>query len=225
VHGVLLSYAGRLGQEARASQNPMTTIPLYLPRRTCVIGVGNILLGDDGFGPLTVEMFRCTYVCDSNVTILDLGTPGLDVAPYMYDANLLVLVDAVQAEKQPGTLCVYSESDLSLCQAQLRLSSHDPGIFESLVQLRLSGHAPSEVLIVGAVPECCTLGSGVSSSVLRASSVAIHIIAGLLSKRAVVCRQRPAPTAPNLWWLSPDRRTFVPEGEAIQGRTHFRGAR
>ena len=49
--------------------------------RVSVIGLGNILLGDDGFGPCAVEMFRCKYECGPDVEILDLGTPGVDLAP------------------------------------------------------------------------------------------------------------------------------------------------
>lgn len=177
--------------------------------RICVVGIGNVLLGDDGFGPLAVEMFRCGYECGPNVEILDLGTPGLDLAPYLYDTDLVVIVDAVHAEQKPGTLCVYCEADLLSRRAQLRLNAHDPGVQESLAQLRLAGHAPSELIIIGVVPESCTLGKGFSPSVLSTSSVAADNIARLLVERAIDCRRRDAPVQPNLWWLSGDRPEFV----------------
>ena len=72
-------------------------------RRARIIGLGNVLLGDDGFGPLAVELFRCQYECGSNVEVLDLGTPGLDLAPYLYGTDLVVIADAVHAEEKPGT--------------------------------------------------------------------------------------------------------------------------
>jgi hydrogenase maturation protease len=177
--------------------------------RISVIGIWNVLLGDDGFGPLTVEMFRCAYECDSNVEILDLGTPGLDLAPYLYDAGVVVIVDAVHAEEEPGTLCVYCETDLFSCRPQLRLTSHDPGVQQCLAQLRLAGHAPSELIIVGVVPESCGLGEGISPSVLRTSSVAADRIARFLVERAIDCRRRPTPVRPNLWWLSGNQPEFV----------------
>ncbi len=113
-------------------------------------------------------MFRSLYECDSNVEVLDLGTPGLDLAPYLYDADLVVIADAIhpREEERPGTLCVYGEDNLGLSHAQLRLTSHDPGVQESLAQLRLAGHAPSEVIVVGVVPESCGLGKVISFSVL-----------------------------------------------------------
>jgi hydrogenase maturation protease len=167
-----------------------------------VVGIGNVLLGDDGFGPFAVEMFRCLYECGSNVEILDLGTPGLDLAPYLYDTDVAVIADAVDEEMKPGTLCVYCEGNIQSSRAQLRLTSHDPGVWESLAQLRLAGHAPSEVIVVGAVPESCGLGKGISASVQNTCLAAVDTIARLLVERSVDCRRRCAPAERSLRWLS-----------------------
>ncbi len=179
------------------------------PQRICIIGLGNVLLGDDGFGPLAVEMFRCWYKCGSNVEILDLGTPGLDLAPYLYGADLVVIADAVQADEKPGTLRIYFEADILDRRGQLRVTAHDPGVQECMAQLRIAGHAPSELIIIGVVPDSCGLGPGFSSAVLRASSAAVDSIARLLAERAVDCRRRPRPAQPNLWWLPADRPEFI----------------
>jgi hydrogenase maturation protease len=156
------------------------------------------------FGPLAVEMFRSLYECDSNVEILDLGTPGLDLGPYLYDTDLVVIADAVhpREEETPGTLCVYCDDDLGLSQAQLRLTSHDPGVRESLAQLRLAGHAPSEVIVVGVVPESCAVGKGISLSVLNTCLLAVDSIARLLVERSIDCRRRRDPLQRSLWWFS-----------------------
>ena len=182
---------------------------LPTPKRVCVIGLGNVLMGDDGFGPLAVERFRCEYECGPNVEILDLGTPGLDLAPYLYGTDLVVIADSVQADEKPGTLSIYCEADLLAHRAQLRLTAHDPGLQESLAHLRLSGETPSELIIVGIVPESCDFGKGISSSVLSASSAAVDNIARLLVERGINCSHRHAPLPPNLWWLSENRSTFV----------------
>ena len=190
-----------------------TTLPT--PRRVCVIGLGNVLMGDDGFGPLAIEIFRCEYECGSHVEILDLGTPGLDLAPYLYGMDLVVIVDAVHAEEKPGTLSIYCEADLLAHRAQLRLTAHDPGLQESLAHLRLSGQTPSELIIVGVVPESCDFGKGISPSVLGACSLAVDNIARLLVERGINCSRRHAPLQPNLWWLPGARSRFVtPESDS-----------
>ena len=191
---------------------------LPTPKRVCVIGLGNVLMGDDGFGPLAIEMFRCKYECGSNVEILDLGTPGLDLAPYLYGTDLVVIADAVHAEEKPGTLSIYCEADLLAHRAQLRLTAHDPGLQESLAHLRLAGETPSELIIIGVIPEACDFGESISPSVLRASSAAVDNIARLLLERAIDCRRRHAPVQPNLWWLSGERSRFVTPRSDLQNR-------
>src|SRR5271165_4241603 len=169
--------------------------------RVSIIGLGNVLLGDDGFGPLAVEVFRCEYKCGPEVEVLDLGTPGLDLAPYLYGRELVVIVDAVTAAGQPGTVGTYRESDLLNSQAQLRLTDHDPGLQESLAQLRLAGRGPSEVVVVGVLPKSCAFGEGISSAVLSASSLAIDSIIRVLRQRGFDCRRRIQPVQPKLWWI------------------------
>jgi hydrogenase maturation protease len=171
------------------------------PKPISVVGIGNVLLGDDGFGPLTVELFRCRYECGSDVEVLDLGTPGLDLAPYLYGQDLVILVDAVHADEPPGTLCIFSEDDLLTHHALLRLSAHDPAVRESLAHLSMVGRAPSELILVGVVPEQCEFASGISASVMTTAPVAVDTIARLLGERGIECHPRDSDLQPNLWWL------------------------
>ena len=168
--------------------------------RICIIGLGNVLLGDDGFGPLVIERFRCEYNCDASVEVLDLGTPGLDLSPYLHGKQLVVIVDAVNSDEQPGTLRVYEETALLDRPAVLHLTAHDPGVGQCLAQLKLAGQAPSKVFILGVVPESLALGSGMSASVLAAVPLAVERIATLLREHGDACRQRVVQEHPNLWW-------------------------
>jgi len=161
-----------------------------------------VLLGDDGFGPLAVEMFRCEYECGSNVEILDLGTPGLDLAPYLYDLDFVIIADAVKADASPGTICVYSEDDVIAGRGQLRLTAHDPGLQECIAQLKIAGHAPAELFVVGVVAGSCSLGESFSAPVLAAVPAALEVIASLLLDRDIECTRRHTPEEPNLWWAS-----------------------
>jgi hydrogenase maturation protease len=169
--------------------------------RVAVIGIGNVLLGDDGFGALAVEMFRCAYQCGPNVEVADLGTPGLDLAPYLYDTDLALIADAVESKESAGSLCIYRETDLLSQRAQLRLTAHAPGVQESLAQLRMAGHAPSEVIVIGVVPGSCHLGERISRAVLDSAPIAADHIARLLVERGIDCHRRASPVEPTLWWL------------------------
>jgi len=169
--------------------------------RVAVIGIGNVFLGDDGFGPLAVETFRCRFECEPTVEIHDLGTPGLDLAPYLYGQDLVLLVDTVQAEGTPGTLSYYCEDDFVSRSARLRVTGHDPGLWEALAHLRLAGQSPSELIIIGVIPESCGFGEGVGAVLLDRASIAADNIANLLVQRGVSCRRRSIPIPQHLWWL------------------------
>jgi len=166
-----------------------------------VIGLGNVFLGDDGLGPLAVETFRCEYECGSEVEVVDLGTPGMDLAPYLYERSMVIVVDAVHSDAFQGALSVFCEDDFVSDRARLRISGHDPGLWDALTHLRLAGHAPSELIVVGVTPASCIFAEGISPIILRIASDASATIAGLLLDRNVACRLRTTCAKPNLWWL------------------------
>lgn len=180
--------------------------------RVAIIGLGNVLLGDDGFGSLTVEILKSEYECDPQVEISDLGTPGLDLAPYLYGKDLVLIVDTVNADGKPGTVRTYRAEDFLHSRAQLRLTDHDVGLAESLAQLRLADCAPSEVIVVGVIPESCEFGKGISPTVFAASSVAVAQVAELLRERGFACDKRSDPLKPKLWWFRERRDEVIEYG-------------
>jgi hydrogenase maturation protease len=174
-----------------------TSIP-----RVSILGLGNVLLGDDAFGPLTIEIFRSQFETGPEIEIMDLGTPGLDLAPYLYGRDLVILVDAVKAGGEPGTVRIYRESDLSECVARLRVTDHDPGLLESIAHLRFLGRAPLDLAIVGIIPESCLFGAGISSKIAAAVAMAIDQIVRILMEHGVYCKERSHPLQATLWWNS-----------------------
>jgi hydrogenase maturation protease len=70
--------------------------------RVAVLGMGNVLMGDDAAGPYVIETLHARYEFGPDVTVLDLGTPGLDLAPYIFGLETLILVDTVQTGGSPG---------------------------------------------------------------------------------------------------------------------------
>jgi hydrogenase maturation protease len=182
-------------------------------RTISVIGLGNIFLGDDGFGPLAVETFRCLYTFGPEVEVLDLGTPGLDLAPYLYGRKLVVIVDAVHSSTAPGTVSVYCEDDFLASRASLRITGHDPGLWDTLTHLRLAGCGPFELIVIGVAPESCTFGDGPSAAMLNLAAEAAASIAQVLTLHGVRCNHLNGSTRPNLWWLplNPMESLSVPE--------------
>jgi hydrogenase maturation protease len=166
-----------------------------------VIGLGNVFLGDDGFGPLAVETFRCRYTYGPEVEVLDLGTPGLDLAPYLYDRKLVVIVDAVHSDLPARSVWQFCEDDFASSRASIRITGHDPGLWETLTHLRLADCGPSELIVIGAEPESCAFGDGPSEAMLSVASEAAENIAQVLTQRGVLCLPRVVAPRRNLWWL------------------------
>ena len=167
-----------------------------------IIGLGNVFLGDDGFGPLAIESFGCAYSCTPNVEVLDLGTPGLDLAPYLYDKQLVIVVDTVHSDAEIGTLSMFCEEDFMTHKAKLRITDHDPGLWDSLAHLRLAGHAPFELIVLGINPESCEFAEGISKRIASTASKAAEMMAHALIEHGVKCTAREPATLPDLWWLS-----------------------
>ena len=72
----------------------------------------------------------------------DLGTPGLDLVPWVTDLEALILVDTVRSEAPPGTIRLYRRDDILKHPPQTRLSPHDPGLKEALLTAEFAGQAP-----------------------------------------------------------------------------------
>lgn len=165
-----------------------------------VLGLGNVLMGDDGAGPFILQVLSATYVCPEGASFTEVGTPGLDLIPYIDDADVLVVVDTVRASGPPGTVRVFGRDGLDASVDGARLNSHDPGLTEALATLRLSGRSPADVVLVGIIPERVTTGIGLSPAVRAAVPAAVETVARLLQERGARLTWREPQDTPDIWW-------------------------
>ena len=165
-----------------------------------VLGLGNVLMGDDALGPWVIESLQAGWEFPEGVSVLDVGTPGLDLTPFLADAETVILVDTVKADGPPGTICVYPREKLVSRPPQPRVSPHDPGLTEALLALDLAGAAPRDVILVGVVPKAVAQGVRLSPEVRAAVEKAAARVVELLSLMGLAARRRAEapPAAP--WW-------------------------
>jgi len=196
---MFLPHTGRNRKRDCTGKSPMKGTDTGGNCSTSVIGLGSVFLGDDGFGPLAVETFRCQFACGPEVEVLDLGTPGLDLAPYLYNRKLVVIVDAVHSNLPAGTVSISCEDDFTSNHAWIRITGHDPGLWDTLTHLSLADCGPSELIVIGADPESCAFGDGPSEAMLSLASEAAESIAHLLTQRGIPCVHRDVAPRRNLW--------------------------
>jgi hydrogenase maturation protease len=126
-----------------------------------ILGLGNVLCGDDGLGAAAVRKLREQYDFPEGVMVLDGGTLGLSLLPYIEDAERVILVDAIRAEGPAGSFVRLSGDDVGPAVAN-RLSVHQVGVVDLLDAARWTGHLPDELVLLGLVPQSLELSFSLS---------------------------------------------------------------
>ena len=170
--------------------------------RTAVLGLGNVLMGDDALGPTVIARLRAGYALPQDVEVEDLGTPGLDLHPHLSGRDALIIVDTVRADAPAGSLRCYRKDEILRHAPGPRIGPHDPGLKDALLWLQFSGQEPAEVLLVGVVPESCEGSVGLSETVSAAVPDAEAAVVEELRRLGHGVRRRETPEAPDLWWES-----------------------
>ncbi len=165
-----------------------------------VLGLGNVLMGDDGFGPFVIESLDAAYDFPATVSVLDIGTPGLDLAPFLIGADAVIIVDTVRADAAPGTLRLYRREAILQHAPQPRLGPHDPGLKQTLLALDFAGRGPAQVLLVGVVPDRTAPCARLSPSVRAAIAAAVDACVAELQRLDAPPTPRTAPEPVAPWW-------------------------
>lgn len=132
---------------------------------TLVLGLGNILLRDEGVGVRAIERLLARYDFPEEVRVMDGGTLGLDLLPYLEEASRLLVVDAVQARKAPGTLVRLVGDEVPVFLDVSKVSAHQEGLQDLLAVATLKGYLPGEVVFWGAQIESLGVGLELSPAV------------------------------------------------------------
>lgn len=119
-------------------------------RRICVLGVGNILLVDEGFGVRAMEYLRDHYVWPENVEFVDGGTLGLALMPLLMDHDVIVGLDIVRGQGKPGTIYLLENEDMRKALS-FHDSTHDTDFVDLLETCSLLGSRP-EAFVIGLEP-------------------------------------------------------------------------
>lgn len=136
------------------------------PRKVLVLGVGNILLTDDGFGVHLINSFGGTVLPDT-VTLLEAGTVSHQLIPFLREIEHLIVIDAVDAGDAPGSLFRFSPDDMDF-REERKFSLHQISLTDVLRMAELTGGKP-KTIIIGVQPGDVTSWSLDLSDELKAA--------------------------------------------------------
>ncbi len=147
-----------------------------------VLGIGNILLRDEGVGVRVIESIAKHCTLPKEVELLDGGTSGMDLLYTISGRDHLIVCDAIQADAPPGAVIRITGDDVPAF-FQTKLSPHQVGLSDVLATLKLLDELPPVVSIVGIVPEDLNIGTELSATatgaVVHAQTMIIDELAAL----------------------------------------------
>ncbi|MBA3014930.1 MAG: HyaD/HybD family hydrogenase maturation endopeptidase [Proteobacteria bacterium] len=129
-----------------------------------ILGVGNILLGDEGVGIRVVEELENRYAFPEEIMVLDGGTAGIELLRYIEGRDLLIVIDAMRADLTPGTVFRVEDEDVPK-RFMSRISPHQIGLSDLLAAGILTDQIPKRMILFGIEPESMTTGIVLSDSV------------------------------------------------------------
>ncbi|MGE5478759.1 MAG: HyaD/HybD family hydrogenase maturation endopeptidase [Bacteroidales bacterium] len=120
--------------------------------RVVVLGVGNILMSDEGVGVHAVEALANQYAIPDEVEIIDGGTSGMDCLDRIAEADLLLIADCMRSkDKAPGTITRLADDEIN-AWFNTRISPHQVGLSDVLAACSFHGISPKKVVLVGVQP-------------------------------------------------------------------------
>lgn len=135
------------------------------PVQTLILGVGNLLMSDEGVGVHVIQRLVAGYQFPEEVQVLDGGTLGMDLLYYLEGTENLLLIDAVQARKEPGTVIRLEGEDVPAFMS-IKISPHQLGVPDMLAAAKLKGNCyPERIVLWGVQPERIEIGLDLSPKV------------------------------------------------------------
>jgi hydrogenase maturation protease len=161
---------------------------------TLILGIGNILWADEGFGVRCVETMNARYEFDDNVRLMDGGTQGLFLLPWVSSVSRLLIFDAIDFGLDPGEFRIIRDDDVPQYMGAKKMSMHQTGFQEVLASARLLRDRPQRLALIGVQPERLDdFGGSLRAGTRKRIPEAIACACELLNEWGVLMRERETP--------------------------------
>ncbi|MBZ0163146.1 MAG: HyaD/HybD family hydrogenase maturation endopeptidase, partial [Notoacmeibacter sp.] len=159
-----------------------------------ILGIGNLLWADEGFGVRAIDELHRTWVFGPNVRIMDGGTQGIYLVQHIRETDILVVFDAVDYGLVPGTLKRVEGAEVPKFLGAKKMSLHQTGFQEVLAMAEMLGDYPEHLLLVGVQPvELEDYGGSLRPEVRAQIAPAIGIALEFLASLGIDAARRETP--------------------------------
>ncbi|MES9853213.1 MAG: HyaD/HybD family hydrogenase maturation endopeptidase [Candidatus Thiodiazotropha sp. L084R] len=157
--------------------------------KVLVIGMGNVLMQDEGIGVRAVEELEQCYRVPEGVEVVDGGTTGMELFEPMRDARCLIIADAVNTGAPQGSLVRIANEEIPAF-FQTKISNHQLGVSDLLALLSLKGETPEQVTIIGMVPHSLENQLGLTPEAERGLKDMVQMLVNELSSIGIELQPR-----------------------------------
>ncbi len=133
------------------TENAATPEDVLFRNDVTILGVGNVILRDEGFGVRVAEYLDAHYDFPENVQIVDGGTLGIELTQFVTGTKKLLVIDSINGHAAPGTRFAFRDDDV-LAHFQDKISAHEVGIQDVLALLTVTGRKIPTVTVLGVQP-------------------------------------------------------------------------
>jgi hydrogenase maturation protease len=166
--------------------NTMANERVLGEKKVLIAGIGNRLMGDDGFGPRVIDLLEGVTL-PSNVDARDFATAGLTVATELDKYDAVIFLDTINLMENPGELHAIDISEIGEIDDAMvkpRAGLHDVGLPGLLRLAQTMGTIPHRIILIGCEPKSITQSLDLSEEVRRATQSAVGMVINILSTLA-----------------------------------------
>lgn len=164
-------------------------------KRIVILGVGNVLFSDEGVGIKALEELKENFIFPENVELIDGGTLGIGLMPYLEGVNRLIILDAVLGGGPPGRVYEFKGEQIRTMFSR-KVSMHNVGLQDVLYILDFLDRIPEEMVLIGVEPKSLSLGCSLSPVVRSSLEMVVEKVLKHLDawnikpvRRSVACSQ------------------------------------
>ena len=155
-----------------------------------ILGIGNLIVGDEGFGVHAVRYLEENYEFPDTVLIRDGGTAGIYMSPFLEECDPVLVIDVVDIDAEPGSMHYYSNDDVKAGKISTRMSPHQLGLLEILEICKLRDAAPETLEFYCVVPKDLITSTELSDVVAPRVKEICEIVLKRLAELGVEAKRR-----------------------------------